>query len=157
MPENQENDSRGGLNGSDRADGKISTRIKSDTDSEKEGSILAMQTVERGDRRVDWKIGYKDGIFSEANDLYYKGDLLYQEELIQMPENAASGKFDSDGNFQPLQETNIRDDGEMEREYGESEDGTEWAITYLQRSGPSPQDILNEIWPQMMEQYGDKN
>lgn len=157
MRENHDNDNRGGLTGAASADGHINTRIKTDVDYEGEGSILATKTVERGDRRVDWKIGYKDGVFSEANDLYYKGELLHQGELMQMPENAASGKFNSDGNFQPLQEMNILDDGEMEHKYGESEDGTEWAITYLQRSGPSPQDMLNEIWPHMIEQYGDEN
>jgi len=42
------------------------------------------------------------------------------------------------------------------RAYGESEDGKEWALRYLERSGLSAKEMMNEIWPHMMEQYGDE-
>ena len=42
------------------------------------------------------------------------------------------------------------------RAYGESEDGKEWTLRYLERSGLSAKEMMNEIWPHMMEQYGDE-
>lgn len=131
----------------------VQSEVLSDVEYEGEGEILAGRTAEQGDRRLVWKIGYKEGDFAEATDLYHKGELLDEGKLRKMPENAPSGTFDENGDFRPLENMGATDDGEIVCEYGPATDGVEWAVEYLEGGGLTPETLLDEIWENMKEQY----
>ncbi|MUV85310.1 hypothetical protein GJ631_01595 [Natronomonas sp. CBA1123] len=123
---------------------------------EGEGYILAARIAEQGDRKIVWKIGHKDGDFAEATNLYYKRELLHKGELMKLTQNAPSWRFNETNDFQPLEDMDLTEDGDIEYEHGPATDGVEWTLDYIDDWGIEPDTLLYKIWPNMKEQYDER-
>lgn len=117
---------------------------------EPRGEILAVQTVEQRERRLDWRVGFKNGPFAEAHDFYFDEALLHSPaELGEIPE-WPSGKF-TENEFFLLEDMATDSDGNIHREYGDTRDGVELAIQIIERE--DLRTILDKRWEDMKEMH----
>lgn len=137
-------------------------RIDITTDVEfedEEGTVYAIQTVEEGDRRVDWKIGHIDGTFAEGTDYYYEGERFDRAEFTKMPENAPSGKYKDDRFYELFDLESSFDDGEVTVSKTYDTDGVDtddWAVKKLEGAF-YPETILDEWWEDAMEHHREES
>ena len=143
-------------NGNRSPSEEIHTEIKTDVDFEGEGTVYAIETVQQGDRRLDWKMSHIDGTYAEGFDYYYKGELFKRVEFEELPQDAPSGRY-KDDRFHELLDGEVRiEDGRMieTKEYdAEGVDTTDWAIRRFGGSIIGPQTILEEWYESYKEDY----
>lgn len=135
----------------DASDVTIHTEIKTDVQYDEQGKTLAVQTVEQGKRRLDWRVGFKNGSFAEAHDLYFDEELLHSPTELGEISEWPSGKLTEENEFLPLEDMVTDSDGDIHREYGDAQDGVALAIQIIESE--DPQTILNEWWEDMKEMH----
>ena len=138
---------------------EISSEILTEVEFDDEpGTVYAVQRVEKGEKRVDWKIGHIDGTFAEGHDFYDEGEMFESGQLQTMPENGPSGRY-KDTKFHELLDFEVSvEDGKMieRRVYDvDGVDTSKWAIRYLDGSFLL-ETILDEWWGDAWERHSKK-
>lgn len=129
----------------------IHTEIKTDVQYEEQGKTLAVQTVKQSKRRLDWRVGFKDGSFAEAHDLYFNKKLLNRPDELRSISEWPNGKLNDKNEFFPVEEMKVDSGGEIQREYGDGQDGVQMGIQII--NSENPEIILEEWWEDMKERY----
>lgn len=135
-------------------DEEIHTEISTGDEYDGPGVTLAILTIERGERRLDYRIGYRNQSFAETHDLYHHEKLLHQGELKHMPDRP-NGKF-AGGTYHELLDASIKleDDKIIEKKVWEREgtDDAEWAKGYL-KSAVYPEEEIGEVWDVLKQKH----
>jgi hypothetical protein len=139
--------------GTEETDPEIRTEIKrTDSNTVEEGETLATHIVKQGKRRIDQRVGVKNGSYAEACDIYYDGELLHETEELGEIVEWPSGRLNDDGKFVPMKGMQSDGEGGYEKEFGEPRDAVEEAVGII-KSDMRPETKLDEWWEDMKEQY----
>lgn len=136
------------------ADEEICTEIRTGVDYDGAGVTLAVKTIKRGDRRMDFRVGHLCRRYAETYDLYYQGELLHQGKLETERDRPTGGFLGGTYHEELDGSIEVEDDKIIETTVWEREgvDEMEWAERYIEYA-VDHEDVIGEMWEVMKNEY----